>query len=1725
MKPWLRFSLGAALALFATGTVQAQLSPTGISTSPSSVLPGDSVNYTVTVSNSSSAAYTGTANFTVTLTNIISGTTFTATGTSVSPTGGFIAAAVAAAAPAQATPGSGTFVFSATVPTQSTQAGNYRATVSMSGVVVGVSSVTIASGAGGTGYASAPTVTFSGGGGNGAAATATITSGTVTAVTLTSGGSGYTSAPTVTFTGANTTAATATAAIASSSGSFTSSASVLTITGKPDLAITGLTYTAGTSYVGGNTLAMSLTYTNNQSTNGTQNVPYNPGVNGMPAFVRIQVVLSTNPTFGDADDFQLTIHDISTLTNADGATRTLSWTQLLPGNFSGSYYVLARIDSLKVLDENDAPVLTVNGNNDWIGSAINPTATLINLLPTNFPTVYLTSHATGVTTTATGYSDNPSISSDGRYTTFASDATDLVVGDTNSARDIFIFDSQTNLVRRLNLSQQGSQGNAASNNPAISANGRWVAFASAATNLLLGDTNGFSDIFVIDTLNNGVGPIRLSVSSTGSQSNNPSFRPAISSTGRYVVFESSATNLDPNYTALASSTGGVSHIYLRDRDVSGSGTFDTVGNVSTKLVDAAVTTSASVAGNANAIQATISSDGTMIAFASKATNVAPSATTASRQHVYVRPTANVGTATSGAKIISVVSGSTTEGDADSQTPSLTSNGNWVAFASLATNLVTGDTNGVSDIFVYDTTSAVATPTVRRVSLTNSGAEGTDPSASGFQLGSINPTISANGRYVAFASLDSNLTTGDSSGQYKATDSNSALDIFVRDRDVSGSGTLDTSTNMATQMVSVNPFGFQTNGLLGAPSTAASNIYPVLSADGRFVAFPSDAENNAGLAFGATNLTPLDSNGLRDVFLFDRRTNAAVTPSTPPSVSITSPGNNGTALVNTAVSVTASATTTVGVVSSVQFYVNGTTIGTSTVFPYSATWTPTAVGSYTLSALVTDSFGNLGVSTNVFVQVNAQPSVGITAPVGGSSIVVGTVTTVSASAAKSNPTGSITSVQFFANGASLGTVTTPPYQVSWTPGTTGTVQLTAIATETVGAQTVQSTSQVVSVSIVVINRLPVVSMTTPTNGAVFHVGIATGLLAAASDPDGTVVKVVFLANGSVVGTATTAPFTVSWTPVASGSYSIIAQATDDSGAVSSSTAVSVTVNANLPPLASFTAPTSGSVIRAGSSVTLAASATDPDGTVASVQFFANGVLVGAPITALGTGGYRQVWTPAAEGVYTLTASAIDSSGDATNASATVLVVNPSSGVGDTFYTGNFSGLGDNGRFSLIGVNGKSAAFIGYSTLGAGKIYFYPSIPIDAARGFSLADTTGKILVAGRADDTAATISTLDGAAVTMIGIASLPAGSTVATGYYTGSLAGRPASQLAAIVAPDASIMFYAADGSVRTAGVGSVDTTGAFRNLAALGGGVFTGKVDPATNFLTGNLTGLLAGGVMGALESGVSFSDGSLRNLSSRGQVGTGANILIAGFSVGGTATKQLLIRAVGPSLAPYGITGALADPQIQLFNGNSVFAANDNWNSAANLLTAANTVGAFPLGSNLESVVLVNLGPGNYTVQVNGANGASGVALVELYDVDSLAAYSSQKVMNISTRAQVGTGQNRLIAGFMVNGNTAKKVLVRAVGPALATYGVPGVLVDPVLRIINNKDQSVVRENDNWETGNDVSLVNEAAAKAGAFAFATGSKDAAILMSLPPGSYSADVTGSGGTSGVALVEVYEIP
>ncbi len=1015
---------------------------------------------------------------------------------------------------------------------------------------------------------------------------------------------------------------------------FTTSGTILTITGKPDLRITGLTYPAGTAYRGGDTIAMSLTYTNLISTNGTTNVPYMPGLNGDGSYFRIEVILSSNPTFGDGDDFLLTYHDVSTSPlNADGNNATISWTQLLPGNFAGSYYVMAKIDTGSAVSENVENDLGSTGNNIWFSPDTN--AARISLLPTNFPTVYAASAA------SSAYSDNPSVSADGRYTAYASDATGLATGDSNGVRDIFVYDNQTAAVRRVSLSQQGAQPNAASNHPAISANGTYVAFASEATNLALDDTNGFSDIFVVNTLTGAIArvsvPNNADQGTLGTQANGSSFKPVLSATGRYLVFESTATNL-----VAGGTTAGVTHIYRLDRDVSGSGTFDTAANTALVLISQS---SAGTAGTGNSLQASISGDGRYVAYASDATNLVAGDTNGVRD-IFLRDVTG-GTTTR----VSVATGGTEATGGASRAPSINRNsgsaddGRYIAFGSEATNLVAGDTNGVSDVFVHDRT----TGTTVRVSVSSTGTEASDPTATASQrIGSINPSISATGRYVAFASLANNLTDGDSAGQYASSDSNSSLDIFVHDRDADVDGTFDETAagDRATTMVSRNRFGFQTTGLLGTASTGASDVYPVISGNGRFVAFPSDAENTGGLVHGATNRTSADSNTFRDIYLHDRRINALPTTTTPPSVSITSPVTGTSYPVNSALTLVGSASAPNGTITSVQFFVNGTSLGTDTSFPYNATWTPTATGTFALSALVTDSFGNQAVSSNINITISAvsptSPTVSITSPSTGSSIFANGATTVSATASDSD--GTIASVAFYANNVPIGTDTTFPYSVSWTPTATGSYTLTAVATDNGGNQTTTTGAGNSTVTVANLSA-PTVSITSPSP---VQINSATTITATTST-SGSIASVQFLANGTTLGTVTTAPFVFNWTPTAAGSYTLSAVATDNLGSQTTSANVSVTVSAGASPVVSVTSPAAGTV-NVNTPQDFLVTATDSDGTVESVQFFVNGVALPAFDTEFP---FATTWTPDTAGSYTLHAVATDNLGNTTT-SATVSV---------------------------------------------------------------------------------------------------------------------------------------------------------------------------------------------------------------------------------------------------------------------------------------------------------------------------------------------------------------------------------------------------------------------------------------------------------------------------------------
>jgi hypothetical protein len=233
------------------------------------------------------------------------------------------------------------------------------------------------------------------------------------------------------------------------------------------------------------------------------------------------------------------------------------------------------------------------------------------------------------------------------------------------------------------------------------------------------------------------------------------------------------------------------------------------------------------------------------------------------------------------------------------------------------------------------------------------------------------------------------------------------------------------------------------------------------------------------------------------------------------------------------------------------------------------------------------------------------------------------------------------------------------------------------------------------------------------------------------------------------------------------------------------------------------------------------------------------------------------------------------------------------------------------------------------------------------------------------------------------------------------------------------------------------------------------------------------------------------------------------------GNGPKRVIIRAIGPTLSDFGVPGALSDPTLELFQGNTSVASNDDWRVSSQQAEIEGS-GLAP-GKEAEAAIIALLNPGqNYTAAVRGKNGETGVALVEVFDLDAAA---TSTLGNISTRGFVGVDDNVMIAGVIVTppNGTGAKILVRALGPTLADFGVPGALANPTLDLVTVSG-TVIRSNDDWKTSQQTDI--EAAGLGPAHEV-----EAALLETVPPGQYTAIVRGSGGTTGVGLVEVYDIP
>jgi hypothetical protein len=387
----------------------------------------------------------------------------------------------------------------------------------------------------------------------------------------------------------------------------------------------------------------------------------------------------------------------------------------------------------------------------------------------------------------------PSISADGRFVAFDSGADNLVAGDTNGAYDVFLRNTQTGATIRVSTSSNGSQGEDFydSAHPAVSADGRYVAFYSEAPNLVPGDTNNLGDIFVKDTLTGTT--TRVNTTQLELQSNNFADLPsAISADGRYVTFVSLASNLVENDTNLRQDVFLKNTFTGQVRRVSSNSAGGQVNNISNGP--------------------SMSADGLYVAFYSAASNVVPDDTN-DFPDIFVK-----NRVTGETTLVSV----TPEGglaNNGSSFPSISADGRHIAYVSLASNLAAGDTNNAYDVFVTD----LDTMTTSLVSANAAGVVGNDNS--GQQPGQV--SISGDGRYVAFWSGATNLVPGDTNG---------VADIFVK----------DTLTGMI-KLVSADSAGVSGN---------ATSIESAISADGRYVAFTSNS----------SNMVPGDSNGFQDIFL-------------------------------------------------------------------------------------------------------------------------------------------------------------------------------------------------------------------------------------------------------------------------------------------------------------------------------------------------------------------------------------------------------------------------------------------------------------------------------------------------------------------------------------------------------------------------------------------------------------------------------------------------------------------------------------------------------------------------------------------------------------------------------------------------------------------------------------------------------------------------------------------
>ena len=358
------------------------------------------------------------------------------------------------------------------------------------------------------------------------------------------------------------------------------------------------------------------------------------------------------------------------------------------------------------------------------------------------------------------------------------------------------------------------------------------------------------------------------------------------------------------------------------------------------------------------------------------------------------------------------------------------------------------------------------------------------------------------------------------------------------------------------------------------------------------------------------------------------------------------------------------------------------------------------------------------------------------------------------------------------------------------------------------------------------------------------------------------------------------------------------------------------------------------------------------------------------------------------------------------------------------------------------------------------------------------------------------------------------------GLYTAPAIGAAAGMTSAIVGASGRAVVVTTSATSSDLATGSVDSAGSL-SASTAGGAQLNLTINSGTSSVSGTVVA-----ASGAVTSFAGLSDGvastsRLMNLSVLSSAGAGDQVLAVGFVIAGSGSKQVLVRGIGPALAQFGVSGNLPNPILSLFNASGqLIQSNSSWGGSDALKGVFSQVGAFVLPSaSSDDAVLSTLSVGATTAQVSSLTSGSGLALVEAYDADSTA--PKTRFVNMSARSQVGGATQALTIGFVVTGNAPETLLIRGIGPTLAQFGVGGLLVDPRLTVFDAAGKAIA-QNDDWGGG---SSLADAFLKTGAFTLPTNSKDAAMIISVQPGQYTARVEGVGNAAGVALVEIYEVP